>query len=61
MNYVQYFSASYSEFSDMSIGEKIYLWSIERIYNMDKMKQLKQEQYKKLLDMEAKKGLFIYR
>lgn len=44
------------EYADLSAGEKLYLWSIERIYSMDKMKKLKQEQYKKLLDMEAKKG-----
>ena len=41
----------------MSLGEKLYMWSIERIYSMDRMKQLKQEQYKKLLELEAKKGL----
>ncbi|XP_045173554.2 titin homolog isoform X1 [Mercenaria mercenaria] len=50
-----------SEFANMSMGEKIYMWSIEKIYNMDKMKQLKQEQYRKLLEMEAKKGQHGYR
>ncbi|KAL4223265.1 hypothetical protein ACF0H5_016737 [Mactra antiquata] len=45
-----------SEYADMTIGEKIYLWSIEKIYNVEKMKKLKQEQYHKLLDGEAKKG-----
>ncbi|XP_052797806.1 muscle M-line assembly protein unc-89-like isoform X4 [Mya arenaria] len=48
-------SKYFSDFSEMSAGEKLYLWSIERIYSMDRMKQLKQDQYKKLLEMEAKK------
>ncbi|XP_052797864.1 uncharacterized protein DDB_G0287625-like isoform X2 [Mya arenaria] len=51
-------SKYFSDFSEMSAGEKLYLWSIERIYSMDRMKQLKQDQYKKLLEMEAKKGKY---
>lgn len=49
----------FREYSDLSTGEKLYLWSIEKIYSVDKMKQLKQEQYKKLLDIEAKKGQWM--
>lgn len=49
-----------SENADLSMGEKIYLWSIQKIYSMDRMKKLKQEQYRKLLDMEARKGYHGY-
>ena len=49
----------FKENADLTIGEKIYLWSIEKIYNLEHLKRLKQEQYQKLLELEAKKGLFI--
>lgn len=48
----------FSEFSDLSVGEKLYLWSIEKIYNVENLKQLKQEQYKALLKQEMKKGYY---
>lgn len=46
----------YKEYADLTIGEKIYLWSIEKIYNIENLKRLKQDQYQKLLELEAKKG-----
>lgn len=46
----------YTEYADLTIGEKIYLWSIEKIYNIENLKRLKQEQYQKLLELETKKG-----
>ena len=49
----------FKENADLTIGEKIYLWSIEKIYNLEHLKRLKQEQYQKLLELEAKKGLYI--
>ena len=46
----------FKEYADLTIGEKIYLWSIEKIYNIENLKRLKQDQYQKLLELEAKKG-----
>lgn len=49
----------FKEYSDLTVGEKLYLWSIEKIYNVKNLKRLKQEQYQKLLELEAKKGQSI--
>ena len=48
----------FKEYSDLTVGEKLYLWSIEKIYNVQNLKRLKQEQYQKLLELEAKKGSY---